>query len=132
MKTLTILTQDYRKDLETALNVRCSAKGTLYAANNVSISSKNSFNALACLLERITILQHPVYGHSPKLIEIAQSLHHDTMHEANVNELIHYYGENNILHLEGYTIFRMANYKHRLDMLMYCAIKKLKLTDALL
>ena len=122
MKTLTILTQDYRFDLETALNLQCSAAGTLHMAQGNA-----EIDALVCLLERIVILRHPVYGHSPKLIDIAQGLHHESMHEANAAELARYLGENDILHLEGYAAFRMADYRHKLDMLMYCAIKKLKL-----
>ena len=127
MKILTILTQDYKDDLEVLLNEQCTANGTLYMAQGYV-----EVEPLAKLLERIVILEHPVYGHSPKLVEIAQSLHHETMHKINVAELTRYLDENDTLHLEGYTAFLMADYRHKLDMLMYCAIKKLKLADVLL
>lgn len=126
MKALTILTQDFRQDLEDALDLKCYAAGPLYAARGIVCPE-----ALASLLERVIIHGHPVYGHSPKLADIAASLKHTEIHQANVIELSRYLGENDLLHLEGYAAFRMSDYRNRLDMLMYCVIKKLKLADSL-
>jgi len=125
MKTLTILTQNCQKELE-ALNLRCDSFDGLYSARGMVDA-----DALACLLERIIILKHPVYGHSPKLADMALELRHTEIHQANVAELTLYLEENDLLHLEGYAAFRMPEYRHKLDMMMYCLIKKLKLTDNL-
>ena len=127
MKALTIVTQDFRQALENALNLKCHASGTLYEAHGVV-----STEALACLLERIVVLSHPVYGNSPKLADMALDLHHTEIHKSNVTELDRYIEDNDLLHLEGYTAFRMSNYRHKLDVMMYCLIKKLKLADSLL
>ena len=126
MKALTILTQDFRQDIENSLNIRCYAKGSIYAAYG-----KIDIEALATLLERVIILAHPVYGHSPKLADMASQLHYTEIHQNNVAELNRYLDENNLLHLEGYATFRMAEYRHKLDMMMYCLIKKLKLQESL-
>ena len=126
MKTLTILTQNFRQDLEKDFNLRCYTEGTLHIA-----CGKIDTDTLATLLERIVIFAHPVYGHSPKLADMALELRHTEMHQANMTELARYLEENNLLHLEGYATFRMADYRHKLDMMMYCLIKKLKLSDSL-
>ena len=129
MKSMTILTQDYRQDLEN-LNLPCRAIGSLYGAK----CSRDHLDTdgLMCLLERIIILGHPVYGHSPKLADMAIELRHTEIHQANVAELTRYFKEQDTLHLEGYAAFRMANYRHKLDMIVYCLIKKLKLADSML
>ena len=127
MKALTILTQDFRQDVESALNLRCHTVGALYTARG-----KINTEDLACLLERIIILAHPVYGHSPKLADMAQQLRHTESHQNNVEELARYLDENDLLHLEGYAAFRMADYRHKLDMMMYCLIKKLSATSDIL
>ena len=127
MKTLTILTVNFRKDLENTLNLRCYPVGGLYVAIGSACT-----DTLATLLERIVILSHPVYGHSPKLIDMAANLRQQEIHKTNVTELMDFLKENDRLHLEGYVAFRMAEYRSKLDMMMYCLIKKLKLTDSLL
>lgn len=155
MKTLTIQTQNFRHELENTLNLRCTnASGLYYAActifsdpdpdpdsdqkqnqsqnQNYEKSCKSNVETLTCLLERIVILKHPVYSYSSKLVNMAHGMGHTEMHLTNLAELNHFIEENNLLHLEGYTTFRMADYRHKLDMMMYCAIKKMKLTDVLL
>lgn len=126
MNNITILTQDFRHDLENTLNLRCRTTGVLHIAHGSACTE-----ALTVLLERIVILKHPVYGHSPKLVDIAQGLHQKKIHQTNIAELTSYLMENDVLHLEGYAAFRMSDYKHKLDIMMYSAIKKLKLADAL-
>ena len=125
MKALTILTQDFRQDLESVFNLHCYTVGTLYMARG-----KFETEALTCLLERIIILKHPVYGHSSKLTDMAFELRQTEIHQANVLELTRYLMENDLLHLEGYTTFRMTDYRNKLDMMMYYLIKKLKLFSA--
>lgn len=131
MKTLTILTQKFRQELKNvnpSLDLHCHEKGTLVACKTNKIDT----DTLTTLLERIVILSHPVYGHSPKLADMAINMSHTEVHQANATELTRYLEENNTLHLEGYATFRMSEYHHKLDVMMYCIIKKLKLTDSLL
>ena len=129
MKTLTIFTHNYRQDLED-LNLPCYVADGLYSTK-CSHASLDT-DALMCLLERIIILGHPIYGHSPKLADMAIELRHTEIHQTNMLELTRYLKEQDTLHLEGYAAFRMYNYRHKLDMIMYCLIKKLKLADSLL
>ena len=125
MKALTILTEDFKHELEslnTNLNLQHCHKKSLFIA-------KGTFDpvALVCLLEHIVILTHPVYGHSPKLVDMALELRTTEVHKANIEELISYLKENNVIHLEGYATFRMADYRNKLDIMMYCLIKKMNL-----
>jgi len=92
---------------------------------------KFDIEAFVTLLERIVISDHPVYGNSPKLADMALELKATEIHQLNMAELAAYLVTNNILHLEGYATFRMADYRHRLDVMMYCVIKKMKLTGNL-
>ena len=126
MSYIKILTQGYYEDLR-KLNINCqTCAGGLHIAR-CRLSNLN-IDALAALLERIVILQHPVYGHSPKLADMALELRE----LQNIKNLENFLQENNSLHLEGYATFRMHEYRSKLDITMYCLIKKLKLTDSLL
>jgi len=135
MKNLTIITLSHRQTLtETISNLlkddtRGESHGKFY---KVYCSYDNlDTNVLTYLLERIVILDHPVYGKSSKLTDMALELKFTDAHRSNVFQLERYLEENDLLHLEGYTIFRMADYRNKLDIMMYCIIKKLKLTDSL-
>jgi len=130
MKTLTILTQNFRKELKN-FGLHCSiADANLYLAKYPR--DKFDIECFTNLLERIVILQHPVYSQSPKLADIALELRATEIHQLNTAELANYLASNTTLHLEGYTTFRMADYRHRLDVVMYCIIKKLNLAESLL
>ena len=127
MSFVTILTQRYKQDLH-GLNLHCYTLGKgLFAAR----CARDSINidALALLLERIVILGHPVYKYSPRLADMALELRRT---EAHQTELARFIQENDLIHLEGYAAFRMSDYRNKLDMVMYCIIKKLKLSDSLL
>jgi|GEM_PF-2327213 len=132
MNNLTILTQRYKQELESINNIRCRQVGKeLYMAEYpISTIDTKLLTALAALLERIVILGHPVYGHSQKLTDMAFEMSRNEI--ANISNLKCYLGENTVLHLEGYTAFRMSDYRNRLDMMMYCLIKKMKLAESLL
>ena len=131
MSVLTILTQRYKQALEDVLpDLRCVCVGELYKIKCPKDSL--DIDTLVILLERIVVLEHPVYGHSLKLADMALGLYHTGIHQANVAEFIQYIGEYDLLHLEGYAAFRMPEYRYKLDMMMYGIIKKMKLTDSLL
>ena len=129
MNILTILTQSHIQDLEELFLDSCAAAGGLYTIQCPKDSL--DIDALAALLERIIIIEHPVYGYSAKLTNMAFRLRNAEIHQANVAELARYIEEHDVLHLEGYTAFRMSDYLYKLDIMMYCLIKKMKLTDSL-
>jgi len=129
MRTLTILTQNFRQNLEElGLHTNAVERG-LYMAK--CPREKFDIEVFITLLEQIVISDHPVYGNSPKLAEMAAELRVTEIHQLNTAELAAYLVANNTLHLEGYATFRMADYRHRLDVMMYCIIKKMKLTESL-
>jgi len=129
MSILTILTERHKQALE-AFNLHCDATiGGLYETN--CPKDKIDIDGITALLERIVILGHPVYGHSHKLADMAFDLCRTGIHQVNVAELTCYLEEYNLLHLEGYAAFRMSDYRNKLDVMMYCLIKKLKLADSL-
>jgi len=131
MRVLTILTQRHKQALKDVLpDVRCIHDGGLYKIR--CPSDRLDVDGLAILLEHIVVLEHPVYGHSLKLADMALALCYTEIHQANVAELLQYIKEYDLLHLEGYAAFRMPEYRYKLDMMMYGLIKKLKLTDSLL
>ena len=135
MSVLTILTQKHKQALKDILpempELHCDiSKAGLYEMR--CPRECLDIDVVAVLLEHIVILEHPVYGHSPKLADMAFELRNTEIHHANVAELVQYIEEHDVLHLEGYAAFRMSDYRHKLDMMMYCLIKKLKLTDSLL
>ena len=130
MSVLTILTQGCQQELE-ELNLRCYAVNEgIYQAQHPKDSIDT--DAFACLLERVVVFSHPLYGSSQKLANMALDLRHTEIHQANELEFTRYIVEHELLHLEGYATFRMWRYRNKLDMMMYCLIKKLKLTDPLL
>ena len=125
---ITIYTQDYRHALEDLFAVSYDPSRKLTQAR--CPLNALDLEALARLLERIVILRHPIYGHSPKLIEMALELKPQAIQQANVKELEQYFSENTTLYLEGYAAFRMSDFSNKLDMMMYRIIKKMKLTDS--
>lgn len=136
IKNLTILTLSHRKALIEIISdlLKDDTCGELHGKLFKVDCSYDCLDAdvLTCLLERIVILDHPVYGNSSKLTSMALNLKFTDIHRSNVTQLKGYLEENDLLHLEGYTVFRMADYRHKLDMMMYCIIKKLKLPHKLL
>lgn len=132
MDILTIVTSKHRTALEDSATSFFPLSCTPVESNLYGVEipkSKVNTEALIYLLERIIIEGHPVYGNSPKLADMAQELQQTEIHKCNINDLTLYIKENDLLHLEGYASFRMTDYRNRLDILMYCLIKKLRLTD---
>jgi len=126
MRTLILCTQGYKQALEEVLAEEdCTPLEHTPLFCVCCPQSAINLDALAQLLERIAIAQHPVYGPSPKLTSLA--LAQQSLHEANVRTLTQYLRTNDRLHLEGYATFRMEGFRHTLDMLMYRIIKKMRL-----
>ena len=78
------------------------------------------------LLTAAAMQENPVYRHAPKLQEMAQTLQSAPLYAESVNKLKAYLRANNSLHVEGYVMFCMEEYRSKLDMVSYCAIKKMR------
>lgn len=138
MKTLRIYTRAYAEILKTFLNARGDgasfkvqeerqSQSELYAVR-CAYEGEFPAEALTALLEEIAVLENPVYRHSAKLKTLALDLCHTDIHALNVRRLTAYLKENRVLQVEGYVTFRMAEYREKLDLMMYSLIKRLRLT----
>jgi len=142
MKQLTLYTYNHEKELRNFakqaapyINVnwaKWQEKKRLFGINVSWVTYKsaeyeNFTNRLMIFLEEIAINNNPIYKHSQKLITLAQDLMHTKLHNHELVQLKMYLKNNKILHLEGYTTFRMEEYRNKLDILAYSLIKKLNL-----
>jgi len=84
---------------------------------------------LMYFLEDIAVTENPIYRNSAKLRNMAQNLRYAPVHKRERKRLKGFLRENGILHLEGYTTFRMEEYRDRLDMMTYSLIKKLNMSN---
>jgi hypothetical protein len=136
MRLLTVCTEQYEKQLRifmgnAPVSVRNESRvGLLYSLRCAYEPAEFLFaDALADFLENLILYENPVYRHSPKMRNAAGELRRTAVHTENREQLRLYLAENKSLHVEGYTAFRMAEYRYRLDMLMYGLIKRLRLTE---
>lgn len=135
MKTITIYTQSHEQALRTCIQngIRLTVRyegmrdGMFYL--NCAYENPPPADTLLTLLEHVALQENPIYRHSPKLTALAQEWRSTPAYEDNLTRLRLYLKENRTLHLEGYVFFRMADYRRRLDELMFSLIKKLKLTE---
>jgi len=79
-------------------------------------------------LQQLVALENPLYGHSPKLMELALGLQGTPVHQREVKRLKGFLRGSRVLHIEGYLNFRMGEFRNHLDVISYRAIKKMKLT----
>lgn len=134
MKTLTITTQSYGQALQAlaadgdGMTVRYAGQHEGLYYMRVIFDGTQPAETLTGLLEYVAVQENPVYRHSEKLTSLALTLRHTPIHADNLSRLTQYIKENRRLHLEGYVVFRMAEYRHKLDMMMFSLIKNMKLT----
>jgi len=137
MKHLTIYTQRYSHLLEDfAVHAQANGWITMFKTGRASGlffincrygHSRTAFaKGLLALLADITIQENPIYQHSPKLQAIAHDLHKTPLYDAEFKCLNRFLKHSRALHLEGYTTFRMSDYREKLDTMSYTLIKKLK------
>ena len=84
---------------------------------------------ISIFLQDVATLENSIYKHSPKLQEMAKSWQLTPAQEHETRRLKAFLKQSRILHIEGYITFRMAEYRTKLDIMSYRAIKKLKLTQ---
>jgi hypothetical protein len=129
MKLLTIYTELYENKLRSFLDgasvtIRSQGyAGPLYYAR-CAYESKDMrfFDAFIYFLEEVILDENPIYRSSIKLREAAEG-----MRGMSAQDFYTYIKQNKTVHIEGYTVFRMADYKYKLDMMMIGMIKKLKI-----
>ena len=139
MKRLTIYTQNHEKLLrEFAQEFEMAAvkfsrhKKTRNNFFGVRFSWEGSANLavverLVFFLQDVALLENPIYRHSAKLREMACGLRETPTHSKEVQRLKAFLRGSRVLHLEGYILFRMGEYRHKLDIMSYRAIKKMEL-----
>ena len=138
MKRLTISTYRYKQLLEDFVT-KAEKSGCLITLN-IGMQAKMFYlicqynhkhpaftEGLMTLLTHIVIQENPLYHNSPKLQGMAHDLRGTSLYETSLKNLVHYLVHCKTLHLEGYVIFRMGEYREKLDMMSYSLIKKLKL-----
>ena len=80
---------------------------------------------LATLLQQLAAKENPIYKSLPKMMELAKNL--STQNEEEAKRLKYFLKTSRRLNIEGYITFRMSDYRHKLDILGYRVIKKLRL-----
>ena len=78
------------------------------------------------LLAAVAMQANPVYRQAPKLRQMAQALQSTHLYIEHVDKLKIYLRANKSLHMEGYVMFCMEDYRRRLDMMSYSVIKKIR------
>ncbi|MCL1877683.1 MAG: hypothetical protein FWF80_02380 [Defluviitaleaceae bacterium] len=81
---------------------------------------------LLALLADIAALENPVYRHSAKLCEMAISLRKTPLYKRELRLLREFFLQNEDLNIEGYTTFRMCEFREKLDAMIYTLVKKIK------
>ena len=93
----------------------------------VSIVRRERFcAALLELLADIAQAENPVYKYSARLREMAQELRQTPLYAEELQRLKKFVSQSRELNLEGYVLFRMDEFRERLDLLIYSLAKKLK------
>ncbi|MCL2215690.1 MAG: hypothetical protein FWB91_01590 [Defluviitaleaceae bacterium] len=138
MKQLNIYTSKYENELrdfaakEAAAGTiaikhsRTCEKRRLFELCCVCLNYKTLPESLTALLMDIAEEENPVYRHSPRLREMAQSVRSSLVHKQEVKQMRAFLAENKALHLEGYATFRLSEYREKLDMMIYTLVKKIK------
>jgi len=133
MNKITIRTACYNKELNKFLqnakkNNLCTVdknspqRATLTWQNNTTVAVVHT---ILQLLYSVAVLQNPVYKFSPKLRELSAGLRRGSLHERNARDLSAFLLHNSDLNVDSYVTFRMVEYKHKLDLLLYLVAKKI-------
>jgi len=139
MKRLTIYTQCHENLLrefatgfdlaEVRFGRRNSERNQFFGARLTWENSANptAIELLAEFIQEVAMQENPVYRHSAKLREMARGLRETPTHGKEMQRLKTFLRDSRVLHLEGYILFRMGDFRHKLDIMSYRAIKKLEL-----
>ena len=92
---------------------------------------KPDAEALTRLLEWMVVLNHEVYRHSDKLMQLALDLRAQKVHTETRRALARHMQTAEELYLEGYARFRLYDYAQRLDAMMFRIVKNLNLSEAI-
>ena len=91
-----------------------------------SLANDMVIDALLLMLQSIVMHENPVYRHSPKLRDLANSIKDTELHIHELQLLKAFIRANKNIHLDGYAAFRMEAYREKLDMMLYRIVKKIK------
>jgi len=138
MKRISIHTSKYENELRD-FAARAAAAGTiaikwsrfcekkrLFVLGCACADYPSTLEALSSLLMDIAETENPVYRYSIKLRSLAHDMRNPSVCERETSRLRRFFAENKNLHLEGYVTFRMAEYRDKLDMMIYSLVKKIK------
>jgi len=134
MKRITLNTLRYKPELScfaenaAAQNI-CTAQQAKNGILLIWETSKTSVLValLLHLLQYIAVQENPIFKYSKKLQQLTTDLQHTDIHNIETEKLTEYIKSNKELNLEGYVAFRMAEYKGKLDSMLYSVIKKINL-----
>ncbi|MCL2357157.1 MAG: hypothetical protein FWC70_08375 [Defluviitaleaceae bacterium] len=136
MKQFTIRTSRHEASLKD-FAARAAAAEMIYI-NNVrktqtecalkfAVVRREPFCALLLtFLADTAALENPVYRHSAKLREMALSLRKTPLFKRELRLLREFFAQNSELNVEGYTTFRMFEFREKLDTMIYTLVKKIK------
>ena len=129
MEEITLQTQSHPETLEQLLSslpdgMAAVSPGPLFTLRLPRTALNGE--ALAQQLAYIHLQQHPIFRHSPKLDDIARQLRQTEIHRAHTQKLSRYLDTHPTLNLEGYATFCMADYHHKLDLIAYCIVKRMR------
>jgi hypothetical protein len=78
---------------------------------------------LFSLLFDVCVGENPVFAQSPRLTQAAQGLRGQAVYAAEYKAFRAFLRESKTLNIEGYTQFRMADIRHRLDTLIFSLLR---------
>jgi len=138
MKRLSIYTAKYEKE-KNEFAARAAAAGIVITRDGGFCEKRQMFyTKFTCLDERsvnleltallmdIAEAENAVYRYSPKMRGAAAKIRQTPVFQQEAALLKIFLAENKFLFLEGYTTFRLNEYRENLDMMIYTMIKKLK------
>ena len=138
MRRFTFFTRKYENELKEFVAKATEAKAIYIEKNEffkrneefalgVAIADKNTFcEILLGLLMDISVSENPIYKHSAKLRIAAEGLNNTPIFTRELRRLKEFLSESRELNIDGYVIFRMNEFKEKLDMMVYSLVKKIK------
>jgi len=114
----------------------CQNDSTTYSGDpdngNVVLSWQASaggeiIGELLLMLQNIVMFENAVYRYSPKLRDLAGGINNTELYLHEMRQLKSFIKTNKDICLEGYTAFRMQEYREKLDELLYSIMKKINM-----
>jgi len=126
MSKLSIHTKIYTKELADWLEEN-RVKNKIYSEhdNLVEIECDEKVKRSLCILfEEIVLNKNPITKGYKSIYRDVRKLVFIPHRENIYNELVEFLESNNSLNLEGYTKFRMDEYSHLVNLVLYDAVRK--------